>query len=67
MKRGSTNIREDTRWPTSFSSMLALRFTTMLGFSRMGADSFSYWVGTKKCQFKHENGNNLVMYSLVYS
>jgi hypothetical protein len=55
MKRGSTNIREDNRWHTSFSSMLALRFTTMLVSSRMGADSFSPWVGTKKGQFKHEN------------
>jgi hypothetical protein len=55
MKTGSTNIREDTRWPTSFSIMPALRFTTMLGSSRMGADSFPPWVGTNKGQFKYEN------------
>jgi hypothetical protein len=53
--RGSTKIREDTKWPTSFSSKLALRYTPMLGSSKMGADSLSPWVGTKKGQFKHEN------------
>jgi hypothetical protein len=35
--------------------MAALRFNTILDSSRMGADSFSHWVRTKKGQFKYDN------------